>query len=151
MSQKTILVTGSGKGIGFEIVRLLSKLGHKVILSSRNETKDQEATTRLSNEKLQVSFLPLDITDDTSIEICFHKIKTDFGKLDVLINNAATLLKEDQSLLKNKSDTTLHTLNNNAYAQLAVTRKFLPLISKGGRIIMTSSQGGSMTDPVGGW
>src|SRR5882724_9650351 len=142
---KTILVTGSNKGIGFEIVRQLSKQGHTVILSSRDENKGKEAVTKLSEENLQIHFLQLDITDQQSIEDAFQRIKFDFGKLDVLINNAAILLKEDQSLLKNKEEVLEQTLNTNGYSQLAVTRHLLPLIPKGGRIIMTSSQGGSMT------
>jgi len=151
MGQKIILVTGSSKGIGFEIVRQLSQLGHKVILSSRNETKGLEALKKLEEENLKVHFAPMDIISESSVEKCFQKIKTDFGKLDVIVNNAAILMKEDQSLLKNSNDITEQTLNNNAYAQLRVTKKFLPLLSKGACIIMTSSQGGSMSDAVGGW
>ena len=151
MTQKTILVTGSNKGIGFEIIKQLSGLGHQVFLTSRDEDKGQKAVQQLRNEKLEVFFTPLDITNELSLDKCFHNIKNEFGKLDVLINNAAIVLKEDRSLLKNANEVTLQTLHNNAFAQLSVVRKFLPLIPRSGRIIMTSSQGGSMSDPVGGW
>jgi len=151
MSKKVILVTGANKGIGFEIVRQLLKLGHQAILAARDKAKGLEAVAQLKRENLDPYFLVLDIDKAPSIEEAFQQVNNDFGKVDVLINNAAILLKEDQSLLKNSFETTERTLQTNLYAQLNVTKKFLPLIPNDGRIIMTSSQGGSMSDPVGGW
>lgn len=148
---KIILVTGANKGIGYEIVRQLTQLGHTVILTARDSSKGIAAQQALMNENLPVHFLPLDISQEKSIEQAFQKIKTDFGRLDVLINNAAILLKEDQSLVNDDFKIFLETINNNSIAQLTVTRTLLPLIPSGGRIIFTSSGGGSMSDPVGGW
>jgi NAD(P)-dependent dehydrogenase (short-subunit alcohol dehydrogenase family) len=150
-TSKIILVTGANKGIGFEIVRQLAKLGHTVILTSRDSEKGMAALQALKAENLTVHLLQLDITHQESINNAFQKIKTDFGKLDVLINNAAILLKEDQSLLKDDFKIFSETINNNSIAQITLTRTLLPLMSSGGRIIFTSSGGGSMSDPVGGW
>lgn len=151
MDKKIILVTGSNKGIGFEIVRLLCTLGHDVVLTARDPKKGWDAVARLKLENLSVHFIELDITKEQSIQQAFNSIKSSFGKLDVLINNAAILLKQDQSLLRNDFSIIEETLNVNSMAQLNVTRAFQSLIPDGGRIIMTSSEGGSMTDPVGGW
>jgi NAD(P)-dependent dehydrogenase (short-subunit alcohol dehydrogenase family) len=150
-NHKLILVTGANKGLGFEIVRQLAKLGHALILTSRDEEKGHYAKAQLKSQNLEVNVVPLDISKEASIEAAFDQVKSTYGKLDVLINNAAILLKEDLSLLKNNPSTLLQTIDSNAYAQLYVTRKFLPIISRGGRIIMTSSNGGSMSKPVGGW
>jgi len=151
MEKKIILVTGSNKGIGYEVVRQLAKLGHEVILTARTETKGLEAAEKLKNENLFAHFLVLDITQEESILHAASKVKSEFGKLDVLINNAAVSLPGDYSLLKNDPAITEQIMNTNGSAQLAVTRAFHPLIPKGGRIIMVSSGGGSMSDPVGGW
>lgn len=151
MERKVILVTGSNKGIGFEIVRQLAKLDHKVILSARDEAKGLEAQKKLKAENLDAHFVVLDITQEESIRNAFQKVKSEFSALDVLINNAAILLKEDQSLIKDSSSIFEKTLQNNAFAQLKVTKVFQSIIPNGGRIIMTSSGGGSMSDPVGGW
>lgn len=151
MDRKIILVTGSNKGIGFEIVRQLCTLGHDVVLTARDPKKGWDAVARLKLENLSVHFIELDITNEQSIQQAFNSIKSSFGKLDVLINNAAILLKQDQSLLRNDFSIIEETLNVNSMAQLNVTRAFQSLIPDGGRIIMTSSEGGSMTDPVGGW
>jgi NAD(P)-dependent dehydrogenase (short-subunit alcohol dehydrogenase family) len=61
------------------------------------------------------------------------------------------LLKEDHSLLKDSFNVFEKTIKTNAEAQLQVTKTFHSIIPEGGRIIMTSSGGGSMSDPVGGW
>jgi NAD(P)-dependent dehydrogenase (short-subunit alcohol dehydrogenase family) len=151
MEKKIILVTGSNKGIGYEVVKQLAKLGHQVILTSRDEAKGLEALKKLKTENLNVLFIPIDITSEASIQQAASKVKSEYGKLDVLINNAAISLRGDHSLLQNDSNITEQIINTNALAQLAVTRAFQSLIPNGGRIIMVSSGGGSMSDPVGGW
>jgi NAD(P)-dependent dehydrogenase (short-subunit alcohol dehydrogenase family) len=151
MDRKTILVTGSNKGIGFETVKQLAHLGHQVILTSRDRVKGFEAKKKLESQNLFVSFIELDITKSESIQLAFEKIKSEFGKLDVLINNAAILLPEDHSLLKDSANVFEQTIQANAQAQLMVTKIFHTLIPEGGKIIMVSSGGGSMSAPVGGW
>lgn len=151
MEGKVILVTGANKGIGFEIVWQLAKLGHNVLLATRDEIRGQEALSLLQKENLTAHVIQLDITDEASITTAVGKVKEQFGKLDVLINNAAILLKEDQSLLKNSWPVIEESIQTDAMAQLKVTRHFQTLLGKGSRIIMTSSGGGSMSDPVGGW
>jgi len=95
MDKKIILVTGANKGIGFEVVRQLAKLGHQVILTARDKSKGLEAQKKLKAENLVVHFLELDITKEESIQQAANKVKSDFGKLDVLINNAGISLRGD--------------------------------------------------------
>ncbi|MFZ5971379.1 MAG: SDR family NAD(P)-dependent oxidoreductase, partial [Bacteroidota bacterium] len=151
MSSKVILVTGANKGIGFEIVRQLSARGHHVLLAARDPEKGLSAVKQLQAEKLSASFVPLDITQDASIVEAVQQVKTHFDKIDVLMNNAAILLKKDQSLMNGDWSIIEQTIHADALAQLKVSRAFVPILSNGGKIIMTSSGGGSMTDPVGGW
>lgn len=151
MDHKTILVTGSNKGIGLEIVKQLAQLGHRAILTSRDRVKGLEALKRLESQNISVPLIELDITKEESIQLAFEKIKSEFGKLDVLINNAAILLPEDHSLLTDSIQVFEQTIMTNVQSHLMVTKTFHSLIPKGGRIIMVSSGGGSMSDPVGGW
>lgn len=150
-NKKLILVTGANKGIGFEIVRQLAARSYSVILTSRDEAKGMNALAQLKKQNLSVEYVQMDIKSEESIREAFNKVNASFGKLDVLINNAAILLKEDQSLLNNDVSILKQTIDSNAYAQLMVTKIFAPIISTGGRIIMTSSDGGSMSNSVGGW
>lgn len=148
---KIILVTGSNKGIGFEVVRQLAKLEHTVVLSARDKAKGIHAQELLNKESLSVHFVSLDVTLEESIASAVEKIKSQFGRLDVLINNAAILMKEDQNLLNDSYAVFNNTMQTNVQGPLSMVKHFLPWIPKNGRIIMTSSGGGSMTDAVGGW
>lgn len=147
----TILVTGANKGIGFEVVRQLAKLKHNVILTARDEANGKEAVDRLTSEGLNVYFQLLDVTDEASIKQAAQQVKKQFGKVDVLINNAAVLLREDQSLAGGTAEVFHKTMRTNVFGPVQMVRHFLSLIPSGGRIVNTSSGGGSMTDPVGGW
>lgn len=82
---KTVLVTGGNRGIGLEICRQLDELGHTVISGSRDLQKGKEAAKSFSKN---VIVKQLDVTDERSIRNLFEFVKTDFGNLDVLINNA---------------------------------------------------------------
>jgi NAD(P)-dependent dehydrogenase (short-subunit alcohol dehydrogenase family) len=151
MERKIILVTGANKGIGYEVAKQLAKLGHQVILTARDSTRGLEAQRKLKSENLDAHFIQLDITDEESILQVAKKIGSEFGRLDVLINNAGISLRGDHSLLQNEMSITSQIINTNAMAQLSVTRALQAFIPNGGRIIMISSGGGSMSDPVGGW
>jgi NAD(P)-dependent dehydrogenase (short-subunit alcohol dehydrogenase family) len=148
---KTILVTGANKGIGLEVVRQLARVGHTVFLGARDELRGAEAINLLKSEELTATFVQLDVTDAISVEAAAATIRQKVSGMDVIINNAAVLLREDQSLSGGTAEVFHKTMRTNVFGPLLVVRNFLPLIKPGGRIIMTSSGGGSMTDPVGGW
>lgn len=150
-SRKVVLVTGANRGIGFEVVRQLASDGFEVILTARDMQKGISAQQHLKNENLHVDFVPMDILSSESIRQASSIIKENHGKLDALINNAAILMRQDRSLLKDDPEILNQTIEANAIAQLRVTQVFYSLIVPGGKVIMTSSNGGSMTDPVGGW
>ncbi|MFM8911795.1 MAG: SDR family oxidoreductase [Flammeovirgaceae bacterium] len=148
---RTILITGGNKGIGFETARQLSQQGHRVAIGCRNPERGEEARKRLQSDGLQVECLTLDVTLQSDIDAASQYIQSRWGVLDVLINNAAILSKQDQSLLKNDFQVFYDTLRANAEAPLQMTRAMLPTLKNGSRVINVSSGGGSMTDPVGGW
>jgi len=82
---KTVLVTGGNRGIGFEIARQLGELGWTVILGSRDLQKGIAAAGKLGKN---VHARQLDVTREDSMLNLFNNINTEFGGLDVLINNA---------------------------------------------------------------
>ncbi|HRJ31589.1 MAG TPA: SDR family oxidoreductase [Cyclobacteriaceae bacterium] len=148
---RTIVITGANKGIGFEVAHQLAKLQHTVVLGVRDSAKGREAVDRLKEEGLDGHFLLLDVSDEASIKQAAQQVKNQFGKVDVLINNAAVLLREDHSLSEGTAEVFHRTMRTNVFGPVQMVRHFLSLIPSGGRIINTSSGGGSMTDPVGGW
>src|SRR5436190_3335345 len=86
--KKVALVTGANKGIGFETVRQLAKLGFTVLLASRDEAKGRRAAAKLEAEGLAVDPLKLDVTSDADCKAAARRVAERFGHLDVLVNNA---------------------------------------------------------------
>lgn len=151
MIMKTVLITGANKGIGFETARQFGKNGFHVIISGRDEKKLEDALSSLKSESISAELLLMDVSDTESILGAAKNFEGKKTKLDVLINNAAILLKQDQSLSKQQEEIFAETVNVNCYGPLRVTKAFLPFLSSGSHVINISSGGGSMTDPVGGW
>ncbi|WCJ36544.1 NAD(P)-binding Rossmann-fold superfamily protein [Euphorbia peplus] len=91
--QKVCRTTGANKGIGFGICEELASKGIVVILTARDEKRGLEAVQRLQDSGLSdyVVFHQLDVTDSASISTLVDFITTQFGKLDILINNVGVL------------------------------------------------------------
>ncbi|GIV36528.1 MAG: short-chain dehydrogenase [Cyclobacteriaceae bacterium] len=151
MEPKVILVTGANKGIGYEVVRQLCALGHQVLLSARSEAKGTEAVARLKAEGIHARFLQMDVAREEQVRAAAQEVAGQFGRLDVLINNAAVLLHDDKHVSEDQATVFEKTWRTNVTGPLLTVKYFLPLMPPGSRIINTSSGGGSMTDPVGGW
>ncbi|RDX65882.1 (+)-neomenthol dehydrogenase [Mucuna pruriens] len=81
------VVTGANKGIGFETVKELASNGVKVVLTARDEKRGHEAIERLKECGLSelVIFHQLDVTHSASIASLVHFVKTQFGRLDILV------------------------------------------------------------------
>ena len=151
MKKNVILITGANRGIGLEAARQLSRLGNEVILTARDIDKGKKVVDILASEGLKIHFLRLDVTDSQQISKSVEDVKDKFGSLDVLINNAGIMMKNDRSLLDANESVLQKTMAVNAFAPLKITQAFVSIMPNGGRVIMVSSSGGSMTDPVGGW
>ncbi len=148
---KTIFITGANKGIGFEMARKLALLGHRVVLGGRSKDRLEAARKRLLEKNIDVDYIEMDVNVPGSITHASEVFLSIFGELDVLINNAAVLLDQDKQLSLDPSDVFDQTFRTNVLGPLLVARAFIPLLNRPGRIINISSQGGSMTDSVGGW
>ncbi|MCW3096186.1 MAG: hypothetical protein JWL77_1804 [Chthonomonadaceae bacterium] len=143
---KVALVTGANKGIGLEIARQLAQRGAVVLIGARDEQRGQEAARALQNEGVDARFLHLNVTDPSTIDAAAQKIEREFGKLDILVNNAAVALDRtppsqlDMDILRQTYDT-------NVFGMFAVTKAMLPLVRKAeaGRIVNMSSGLGSLT------
>lgn len=151
MSERTVLITGANKGIGFEIARQLGKKNFHVIISARSEEKLKEALERLSNIGISSEMLVMDVSSESSVRNAAELFAKRNLHLDVLVNNAAILLKEDQSIVCQDITILKSAIETNCYGVLQVTQAFLPFLKSPGRIVNMSSSGGSMNDPVGGW
>ncbi len=85
---KVTIITGSARGIGFEIGKVFAESGAKVVLSDVNEKAVVEAAERLQREGLHVIGLKADVTREEDIKQLIETAKSTFGQVDIFINNA---------------------------------------------------------------
>jgi len=141
---RRIVVTGSNKGIGYEIVGklLASTTPYQVVLTARNPSLGEKAVESLRVKYPQsagkVIFQQLDVNDEKSISSFADWIKATFGKIDVLVNNAGVGLpnstEEDKKFI----------IKTNFLSLIKLTDKLLPLLSEDGKILMISSALGGL-------
>lgn len=151
-NQKTALVTGANKGIGFEVARELARLGLRVFLGARNAKAGQAAAEKLKGEG-DVIFLKIDVSDPKSIRAAAEELSRQSDRLDVLINNAGILLDDDKSALSIAPEIFEETFRTNTLGPWLVAQAFSPLLKKSPapRIVNVSSGGGQLEDGADGW
>lgn len=145
---KVALVTGGNRGIGYELVRQLAMDGFKVILTSRNSETGHEAVQRLKDSHLDVSYVVMDISNEARILKAAATVSEQYGRLDVLINNAGIYLDKNQKLVNMDPSILEKTLVTNFFGAYHVIRSFMPLMEQQsyGRIINVSSEYGAMSE-----
>jgi NAD(P)-dependent dehydrogenase (short-subunit alcohol dehydrogenase family) len=144
---KIALVTGANKGIGLETSRQLAKLGFIVLMAARDESRGKEAAAQVAKEGGQEQFLKLDTANAADRAAAAGWITEKYGRLDVLINNAAVNLDREFKTTTVSEDILRKTFDTNFFAVIALTQKLLPLLAKSeaGRIVNLSSNLGSLT------
>jgi NAD(P)-dependent dehydrogenase (short-subunit alcohol dehydrogenase family) len=148
--KKVALVTGGNKGIGLETVRQLAAKGFTVLLGARDREKGETAAAALRKEGLDVDAVEIDIANPAHYKELAALIEKEYGKLDVLINNAGVML-ENQGGTREASTIPMGTLrktfDTNVFGTIELTQALLPLIRKSaaGRIVNLSSILGSLT------
>lgn len=150
--RKIAVVTGGNKGVGHGACRLLAEAGALVILTARSEKRGRAAADALAGEGLDVRFHPLDVTEEASAKTLAGFLSGEYGRLDILINNAAILNDRSMTALTVDMNTLAGTMDTNAFGPLRVSQALVPLLKKSpaGRIVNVSSWFGSMSDMHGG-
>ena len=149
--KKIALITGANKGLGFETARQLGTKGLKVLMASRNKERGNTAVEKLKAEGLDVEFVQLELTNEAEVEALVSYIETNYGKLDVLVNNAGIMHGGEPGGVNTaeivKAEVLRETFDINFFSLVNFTQKILPLIKKSdsGRIINVSSILGSNT------
>jgi NAD(P)-dependent dehydrogenase (short-subunit alcohol dehydrogenase family) len=149
------LVTGANKGIGLQIAKDLAANGFIVLVGSRKLENGKTAAESVSETARAVQ---LDVTDQASIAAAAESIQEDFGRLDVLVNNAGIShadtpgrsLEEivQAGKLSVASLEEIHSVfETNVFGVIAVTQAMLPLLKEApaARVVNIASSGGSLT------
>ncbi len=136
---KIALVTGAYKGLGFEWCRQLGKQGYKVILTARELEKAQEAAKLLNDQELVIYPKALEVTDEKQLQEIATWAMENFGRIDLIINNAGINPKDysdkarmAKAFYLNELDAKemLDVLHINCIAPLLVVKHFRQLLNK---------------------
>ncbi|WP_439557374.1 SDR family NAD(P)-dependent oxidoreductase [Dyadobacter sp.] len=152
---KVALVTGANQGVGFQVAKALAENGYIVYVGSRNLQNGLAAAEKIGSNARAIQ---IDVTDRKSVENAAATVKQDFGRLNLLVNNAAisnagapgrTLAEIMASNRPSISsvDEMRTVWETNVFGVVVVTQLFLPLLreAKAPRIVNVSSILGSLT------
>ncbi len=150
--EKIAVVTGGNKGIGFGICRALAKQGIRTILTARDTSRGASAKEQLHKEGLETIFHSLDVADRDSIDSLAGFLTQEFGRLDILINNAAIRKDAGMMGMDVPIEIVREMMETNLYGPLMMCQTLAPLLkrSSAGRIVNVSSGMGSLTNMGGG-
>ena len=150
------LVTGANKGIGLQIAKDLVANGFTVLVGSRNLEHGKTAAKSIGADAHALQF---DVTNQSSIAAAAERIRNEFGRLDVLVNNAAIShtgqlpggsleeMAKSGHLNVVSLDEVRAVFETNVFGVIAATQAMLPLLreARAGRIVNVSSASGSLT------
>lgn len=131
---KNIVITGTSRGIGFELAKQFAENGHQVLALSRN-TKPLSA---INHEN--ITALSVDISNNDDLNKVTDFIKSTWKKVDVLINNAGKLINKPFTEIS--SEDFLEVYKVNVFGVAEITKLMIPFLQKGSHVVTISSIGG---------
>lgn len=144
---RTVLLTGASSGIGLETARLLLRTPHRLLLTARESSLPRFAAAGIE-ESGRVRLRALDVTDEPQRRAIVAEAETDWGGVDILINNAGVTYRAVVEHVKREER--LAQMGINFRAPMQLVRLVLPSMrrKREGRIISVSSVGGMMAMPT---
>jgi NAD(P)-dependent dehydrogenase (short-subunit alcohol dehydrogenase family) len=146
---RVALVSGGNRGIGLEVCRQLAERGITVVMGSRDAEQGQAAAAELLDG---VVVHQLDVADPESVERLARSVEEEFGRLDVLVNNAAISNDEGQSGVDADLDRVKEALEANLFGAWRLCEVAIPMMRRNGygRIVNVSTGLASLEDMGGG-
>jgi NAD(P)-dependent dehydrogenase (short-subunit alcohol dehydrogenase family) len=149
MTKKIVFITGANKGIGYEVARQLAATKEFIVLLGARDSQRGAAAAQKLTAEGEVHFVPIDVADEQSIAAAAELVAKQWGKVDVLINNAGIILELSAKIRPAALELPMlkETFETNVFGAFAVIHHFLPLLkqSENAQIINVSSTLGSLT------
>ena len=148
-NRRVALVSGGNRGIGLEVCHQLAERGYTVVVGSRNEGKGRAAAEGLEGDVIPRQ---LDVADAGSVERMARFLEDGFGRLDILVNNAAISNDAGQRGLDADLDWVKEALEANLFGAWRLCEMAIPLMRRNGygRIVNVSTGLASLEDMGGG-
>ncbi len=131
---KNVVITGTSRGIGFELAKMFANNGHQVLAISRNT-----GPLSVINHK-NISALSVDLSNNSDIEKVSKFVKNNWEKVDILINNAGKLINKPFTDLS--TDDFLEVYKVNVFGVAELTKLMIPFLQKESHVVTISSMGG---------
>ncbi|WP_299012265.1 SDR family oxidoreductase [uncultured Polaribacter sp.] len=131
---KNVVITGTSRGIGFELAQQFANNGHNVLAISRN-TKPLEAVNHKS-----IHVISVDISKPSDLSKITDFVNSNWQKVDILINNAGKLVNKPFTEIS--SEDFLEVYKVNVFAVAEITKLMIPFLQKGSHVVTVSSMGG---------
>jgi len=141
---KAVLVTGSSRGIGAEMVKAFGKRGAKCVVNYFADPQGQNKADadKVAQELKDPLVIDCDVTQPQQVEAMMKQIQGRYGGLDILVNNAGII--RDRTIKKMSLEEFESIIRVNLTGTLNVTQKAMPILRSGGRVINMSSVSGQM-------
>lgn len=138
-------MTGANRGIGKETARQLLSRGITVLLGSRDFQRGVETARDFASERRPAIPIQIDVTEESSIELAAKRVRDEYGRLDVLVNNAGTFTATAAAAVN--ADDLRSMFEVNVFGAVAAIHAFLPLLGRSAapRIVNISSTTASLT------
>jgi len=136
MNSKNIIITGTSRGIGFELVKYFSKQNHHVLAL----TRQREKIDLLQKTHHNIVALEVDITKEKDLGVIANFVSSKWKKIDIIIHNAGALIHKP--FFKTTTKDFMNVYKVNVFAVAALTNKMLPFLHKGSHVVAISSMGG---------
>lgn len=149
MDNKVAIVTGASRGVGRELAIYLAKSGFFVILLARNTELLSNVTQEIINAGGKATYFTIDVSNSAQVQSHIEKITTEYGRIDLLINNAAILKRGTTELPDYEIEELLRiNLNGAIYVAKHVATQMKQ--QRHGYIINISSLGGKVAASFSG-
>lgn len=142
MSAKVAVITGAGRGIGQGCAEVFAQAGFQIVLAEKNMVWGEESLREIQEGGGEAVLIPADVSDETAVESLFSSVRGQYGRLDVLVNNAGT--NQPGSILETSTALWDSLLDTNLKSAFLCSKYAIPLLleSGGGAIVNVSSMAG---------